>query len=61
MSIGSTQEIGATGLTGPTGATGATGPAGPAPAGTGFVRVTGGVLDTATDALVIAYAVALGR
>lgn len=37
---------GATGATGPAGADGAPGPAGPAPAGTGFVKVTGGVLDT---------------
>ena len=36
---------GPTGPTGATGATGATGPAGPAPAGTGLVSVTGGVLD----------------
>lgn len=38
--------VGPAGPTGATGATGATGPAGPAPAGTGLVSVTGGVLDT---------------
>ena len=43
---GPTGATGATGPTGATGATGATGPAGPAPAGTGFVHVTGGALDT---------------
>jgi hypothetical protein len=36
---------GATGATGATGSTGATGAAGPAPSGTGFVRVTSGVLE----------------
>lgn len=39
---------GAAGATGATGATGAAGPAGPAPAGTGLVSVTDGVLDTPT-------------
>lgn len=34
---------------GPTGATGATGATGPAPSGTGFVRVTGGVIDTPAE------------
>ena len=38
---------GSVGPAGPVGADGATGPAGPAPSGTGFVRVTGGVLDAA--------------
>lgn len=37
---------GPTGPTGPAGTNGATGPAGPAPAGTGYVTVTAGVLDT---------------
>ncbi len=37
---------GADGAQGATGATGATGPTGPAPSGTGFVKVTSGVLDT---------------
>lgn len=37
--------VGEDGEDGATGATGATGPAGPAPAGTGFVKVTAGVLD----------------
>jgi hypothetical protein len=40
---------GPAGEDGEDGATGATGPAGPAPAGTGFVHVTGGVLDTPAD------------
>lgn len=43
---GATGATGPTGATGATGAAGATGPAGPAPSGTGFVHVTGGVLDT---------------
>jgi Collagen triple helix repeat (20 copies) len=43
---GLTGATGATGPIGPTGATGATGSAGPAPAGTGIVTVTGGVLNT---------------
>lgn len=49
---GPTGATGATGATGPagptgaTGATGATGPAGPAPAGTGLVAVSAGVLTT---------------
>jgi len=42
---------GADGAQGPPGNDGATGPAGPAPAGTGFVRVTGGVLDTTLSAV----------
>lgn len=37
---------GSQGIQGPAGSDGAQGPAGPAPAGTGFVTVTGGVLDT---------------
>jgi hypothetical protein len=37
---------GATGSQGPQGNTGSTGPAGPAPAGTGFVKVVSGVLQT---------------
>jgi hypothetical protein len=37
------------GTPGPAGPAGATGPAGPAPSGTGYVRVTGGVLDAAVD------------
>lgn len=43
---GAKGDKGDKGDTGATGATGATGPAGPAPSGTGFVHVTGGVLDT---------------
>ena len=43
---GATGATGSTGAAGMDGATGATGPAGPAPSGTGFVKVTGGVLDT---------------
>lgn len=39
-------DIGSTGATGATGAAGATGPAGPAPSGTGYVKVTSGVLQT---------------
>jgi hypothetical protein len=37
---------GTAGTNGTNGSNGATGPAGPAPSGTGFVHVTGGVLDT---------------
>jgi hypothetical protein len=39
-------DTGNTGGTGSTGATGPTGPAGPAPAGTGYVKVSSGVLTT---------------
>lgn len=49
---GPTGPTGATGATGAAGATGATGPAGPAPSGTGFVHVTGGVLDTPANVVV---------
>ena len=45
-STGAQGPQGPQGNTGSTGSTGSTGPAGPAPSGTGFVKVTGGVLDT---------------
>lgn len=48
---GSQGPQGIQGATGPTGATGATGATGPAPAGTGFVKVTDGVLDTPSAAI----------
>lgn len=47
--VGPQGAPGPAGAAGATGATGATGPAGPAPSGTGFVHVTGGVLDTPAE------------
>lgn len=44
---GSVGPAGPTGPAGTPGSPGATGPAGPAPSGTGYVHVTGGVLDAA--------------
>lgn len=44
--LGAQGPQGATGATGPQGAQGPIGPAGPAPAGTGIVTVSGGVLQT---------------
>ena len=41
--------MGPAGTNGTNGTNGATGPAGPAPAGTGFVHVTGGALDTPAE------------
>lgn len=48
---GATGPAGTTGAAGPTGPTGATGATGPAPAGTGYVHVTAGLLDTPASRL----------
>ena len=44
-------SAGAAGATGPQGSAGAAGATGPAPAGTGYLRVTAGVLDTPSDSV----------
>lgn len=70
FSVGATGPTGLTGPTGPTGATGATGAAGatgatgatgPAPSGTGYVHVTGGVLDTPSDSIAPVAVTATGK
>lgn len=50
-STGAQGPQGIQGPQGPAGSNGSTGPAGPAPAGTGFVKVTDGVLDTPSAAI----------